>query len=403
MKVAIAGAGVGGLALAAMLGRAGHEVALYDQFETARPVGSGLMIQPVGMAVLDRIGAGAAARASGQPIRRMLGLEVEAGRSVLDVAYAPEGAATDRMGLAIHRASLHAALLDSAAAAGVGVTTGRRIEASSICAQGRWLHAGGDRLGPFDLVVDASGAGSSLSPLVARPLPYGAVWGTVPWPDGTLLPRDQLTQRYRRADRMAGVLPVGTMPGREGMQAAIFWSLPAEAFAQWRAAGLAAWKAEAESLWPDFAPFLESVTETGQMVPARYSHGSLRRPWGERIAHIGDAAHRASPQLGQGANMALLDALALSLALGRRSRTDPPGEALAAALAGHARMRRWHLRLYQGLSAAFTPQYQSDSRVLPLLRDRFLAPLSQVPPLPQMLARLVAGNLLPPLAGEAEG
>ena len=38
------------------------------------------------------------------------------------------------------------------------------------------------RHGPFDLVVDAAGAGSALSPLQARPLPYGAVWATVPWP-----------------------------------------------------------------------------------------------------------------------------------------------------------------------------------------------------------------------------
>jgi len=31
--------------------------------------------------------------------------------------------------------------------------------------------------------------------------------------------------------------------------------------------------------------------------------------------HIGDSAHATSPQLGQGANMALLDALALAVAL----------------------------------------------------------------------------------------
>lgn len=400
MKVGIAGAGVGGLALAAMLGRAGHEVTLYDQFEAPRPVGSGLMIQPVGLEVLDRIGAGAAVRAAGQPVRRMLGREAEAGRIVLDVSYAPEGAEPDRMGLAIHRASLHAALLDSATAAGVPVTTGRRIDGTEVSARGRWLIAEDDRLGPFDLVVDASGAGSCLSPLKSRALPYGAVWGTVPWPEGTPLPRDHLSQMYRRADRMAGVLPVGTVPGRDGPQAAIFWSLRVDGMEAWRAAGLAAWKAEATELWPDFAPFLETVTDLDQMVPARYSHGSMRRPWGDRIAFIGDAAHRASPQLGQGANMALLDARALAIALGRQAGRD--ADSLAEALADHARMRRWHRAVYQGLSAAFTPQYQSDSRVLPVLRDRVLAPLSKVPPLPWVLARLVAGKLLPPLAGLAE-
>ncbi|MBL4916145.1 FAD-dependent oxidoreductase [Szabonella alba] len=404
MKVGVAGAGIGGLALAAMLARAGHEVMVFDQFDAPRPVGSGLVIQPVGMAVLDAVGAGAAARAAGQPIRRMQGLEVGAGRVVLDVAYAPPGAAPDRMGLAIHRASLHAALLSAVTASGLRITTGHRIETTMICPRGRWLGIGGDRLGPFDLVVDATGAASCLSPLQARSLPYGAVWGTVPWPKTTPLPRDELTQRYRRADRMAGVLPLGTVPGREGPQAAIFWSLPVTGMEDWRATGLAAWKAEAAELWPDYADFLEAVTDPGQMVSARYSHGSLRRPFAPRLAFLGDAAHRASPQLGQGANMALLDALALARALERALAAQGRGEALedriASALADHARMRRWHLRLYQALSAAFTPQYQSDSRVLPVLRDRFLAPLSQIPPLPTILSRLVAGRLLPPLAGE---
>ena len=138
-------------------------------------------------------------------------------------------------------------------------------------------------------------------------------------------------------------------------------------------------------------PFLDGITDKAQLTPARYSHGTLRRPYQGRLVHIGDAAHRASPQLGQGANMALLDAQALALAL-----RLPLDEALPA----YHRSRRWHLGLYQTLSAAFTPQYQSHSRALPLMRDHLLSPLSRTWPLPRILSSLVSGDLIPPIAGQ---
>ncbi len=75
-------------------------------------------------------------------------------------------------------------------------------------------------------------------------------------------------------------------------------------------------------------------------------HGTLRQPWGDRIAYVGDAAHRASPQLGQGANMALLDAAALAKAL----ETLPLDQALPA----YGKARRWHVGVYQAFSAMFT-------------------------------------------------
>jgi 2-polyprenyl-6-methoxyphenol hydroxylase-like FAD-dependent oxidoreductase len=151
---------------------------------------------------------------------------------------------------------------------------------------------------------------------------------------------------------------------------------------------LTEWKAEVAAFWPEMAVFSDQITT---MTPARYSHGTLRRPYLPGLAFIGDAAHRASPQLGQGANMALLDAMALALAL---------REGLDGALPRYAQMRRWHLRAYQIMSAAFTPMYQSDSRILPWLRDHLLAPLGQLRPVRAVLSRLVSGTLIPPLASQ---
>lgn len=384
--IAIAGAGIGGLTAAALLANQGHNVTVFDRFDKPRPVGSGLVIQPVGQAVLDEIGAGDAARAKGNKIRRMLGHEVDHGRPVLDVTYDhdPDG---KNFGLAIHRASLFDAILQSALKAGATLVPSHEITRLND----RHLHFKTQApQGPFDLIIDSSGVSSPLSPITAKPLPYGAIWGTVPWPKTTDLPKDHLTQAYRRADRMIGAMPSGSLPGSSQEQAAIFWSMPRDAYDAWCKTPLNDWKAEATTLWPAIAPFLEQITDHDQMTMARYSHGTLRKPYGEHLAIIGDAAHKASPQLGQGANMAMLDASALAKAIA----IYPISEALPA----YAMARRWHVRIYQAMSWSFTPQYQSDSRILPYIRDRFLFPVSQLGPLPKLLTRLVRGDMIPPMA-----
>lgn len=383
-NIAIIGAGIGGLAAAALAHDAGHAVTLFEQFDAPRPVGSGLVIQPVGLAVLDAVGAGDAARAMGQPITRMLGHEA-GGREVLNVSYPAHAP-----GLALHRSALFAALWDQCLAREVGIITSATVVAAPLeGGQRRVALEDGRDLGPFDLVVDTSGASSRLSPIKTRPLPFGAIWGTVPWPEGTEFAPNQLRQRYVAARTMVGVLPLGQRPGLPGRHAAIFWSMPRPALDAWPHADIDVWRAEAVALWPEMAPFLAAITRTDQMTPARYGHGTLARPYAEGLAFVGDAAHRASPQLGQGANMALLDAMALVTAL----RMENP-------LPAYAAMRRWHVRTYQAMSAVFTPMYQSDSRILPRLRDHILAPLAPMPGIRHILTRLVSGDLLPPLAGQ---
>ncbi|MEO9865172.1 MAG: NAD(P)/FAD-dependent oxidoreductase [Yoonia sp.] len=382
-KFAVVGAGIGGLAAASMLADQGHDVTVFDQFDTPRPVGSGLVIQPIGQSVLDCIGAADLAREKGNFISRMLGHVEPSGRRVLDVHYdAKRGL---QRGLAIHRASLFDALFQAAKTRDIALQSSAEIKSASA---GVLTSADGQQFGPFDLVVDSAGAGSPLSPIVSRPLAYGAIWGTVDWPE-TDLPNDYLSQCYRRADRMVGVLPIGTLPGDDRPKAAIFWSMPSGAHADWVASGVDAWRDEATTLWPAFAPFAAQITRTDQMTMARYTHGTLRKPYGNGIVHIGDAAHRASPQLGQGANMALLDAVALAKAV------SVAGVDAAPAL--YAKARRWHVWAFQAMSAAFTPQYQSDSTFLPKLRDHVMFPVSQIWPAPHALTQIVRGTILPPM------
>lgn len=389
LSIGIAGCGIGGMAAACLLADAGHNVSLLDQFETPSPVGSGLVIQPVGLDVLRHIGLRESAIARGHKIFKMQGVEADSGRTVLNVDYGPKNG--EVFGIGIHRASLFDALYNAVKARpSVTCITGARVVETNLSSKGRSLSTeSGDIYGGFDLVIDASGARSTLSPILSKPLPYGALWGTVAWPTQTSLPTRRLSQCYQKAHHMLGVLPLGTLPDSKQPVAAIFWSEPQDKLKDWFNSDLDAWKAKTIALWPEFAPFVEHIKTHDDMTAARYRHGTLGRPYGDKIAYIGDSAHQASPQLGQGANMALLDAKALADALAEYGD-------LSMALSQYSAARRYHVALYQIFSAVFTPFYQSDSRALPVIRDNIMNPLSQIWPVKPMLTRLVCGNLIIP-------
>lgn len=389
-EIAIAGCGVAGLACAALLRRQGARVVVYDKLETPQPIGSGLILQPVGLHVLDAMGASARMRELGAPIRRLFG---KSGRHVvLDVRYTALGPKAP-CGLGVHRGALFQVLYDAALEAGAEIEAGREVVA---CADGRLGFADGSRSARFDLVIDALGMRSPLSRQPSQNLPFGALWASLDWPIDAANGFDAaaLEQRYEAARKMVGVMPIGEHLRTGIRQAAFFWSLKHEARALWRSQPLEAWKAEVRQLWPLTAPLLEQISSHDDLVFAAYAHRTLRDPVSRDCVHVGDSWHCTSPQLGQGANMALLDALALACALAAQSD-------LATALSEYARLRLWHIRLYQLASWAFTPAYQSDSAAFAFVRDWIMSPLSRLTPAPQVLAALVAGQLGAPLQAMA--
>ncbi|TIS52055.1 NAD(P)/FAD-dependent oxidoreductase [Mesorhizobium sp.] len=386
-EIAIAGAGPAGLAAALYLKRAGHKVTIFERFDEPKPVGSGLMLQPTGLTVLADLGLLDEILSRGSRIERLHGTDAKSGRTVLDVRY--DARRGRRFGLAVHRAALFGVLYRAARRAEIPIETNVEIDALDTGERARPVCANGKRLGPFDLVVDASGARSRLRQClgdmtVLRPLTYGAFWASLGWRDG--FDERALLQRYNKASIMLGVLPVGRPePGAEGM-AAFFWSLKPADVEQVRAEGLDAWKERVVSVWPECEAFTNQIDSFEQLSLARYGHHTMTLPAGRRLAVIGDAAHSASPQLGQGA---LLDAAALSHALARTNGIDE-------ALEAYARARRWHVRVFQALSLSLTPFYQSDSVVLPFVRDRLVAVAARIPPGPQFLAAMVAGTVIDP-------
>lgn len=390
-RIAIAGCGPAGLAAALLLHRAGHDVTLFERFETPQPIGSGLMLQPTGMAVLDRLGLAEPLLSTGARIDRLFGKAAPHGRTVLDVHYSSLGRG-DRFGIGIHRADLFACLYDAVLAEGISIRTGRAITGSGLDGERRRLiMADGRPSDAFDLIVDALGSRSALAPQTGRSLTYGALWATLDWVPDAGFDWTVLQQRYRAARHMIGVLPVGTPRDAGGRKRlAFFWSLRADQLEGWRGAGLESWKGEVRALWPETAPLLDQIRDPDQLVFARYAHRTLPKPCEPALVHIGDAWHSASPQLGQGANMALLDAWALGLGLaGDGAMAERIDRAIA--------LRRNHVLLYQWLTAVFTPVYQSDSRIIPWARDWLIGPVSKLWPATTIQAALVSGLVGNPL------
>lgn len=391
ISIAIAGAGPAGLAAALYLQRAGHRVTIFERFDAPAPVGSGLILQPTGLTVLGDLGLLDDILALGARIERLRGQDASTGRTVLDVRYAAQTGG--RFGLGVHRAALFGVLYSAVTDRGIEIVTGAELADVEATTQGaRLIGEAGRVVSSFDLVVDATGARSTLKrraskPSEPKPLAYGAFWASLGWRDG--FDEAALMQRYDKASVMVGVLPIGRVGPSTERMAAFFWSLkPADAEAV-RHAGLDAWKQKVLAVWPECAVFTDQIDSFEKLSLARYGHHTLAQPIGPRLAVIGDAAHSTSPQLGQGANMALLDARALAFALDRNADVE-------AALNGYAAARRRHVRIFQALSRMFTPFYQSDSLLLPFVRDRLVATVAKVPPAPQILASMVAGTIVDP-------
>jgi len=361
VRVGVVGLGTAGAASALFLSRAGHDVTVLERTERPGPVGAGIMMQPSGLLVLERLGCVAPILERGSRVDALVAT-TPAGRRVLDLRY---GDLDDGLfGVGLHRGVLFETLFAAVAASRAETRLG--VDVVGLRAR-QLVDADGRAHGPFDLVVLCDGARSRLRDALfgvtmsVRPYPWGALW----FIGESSAEARELHQFVEGTRRMVGVLPTG-----KGL-ASLFFSVAAARRDELFAGGLDAWKRETERIAPASAELLAQVDGFERLTFASYFDVSMPR-WhasigGTRVVLLGDAAHATSPQLGQGCNLALCDAAALADAIA-------DGRDLGAALDRYNESRREHLAFYQLATRALTPLFQSDLEPLAWLRD-WMTPL----------------------------
>jgi len=405
LDVAVIGLGTAGGAAALLLARDGHRVTVFERVPEPGAVGAGIMLQPTGQAVLARLGLLDRVIERGARVDSLCA-ETTRGKVLFDLRYADMGPGV--LGVGLHRGVLFETLFAAVEREGLALELGVAIASVSRARGGKrtLTDARGEERGPYDLVVVADGARSHL---VAEDGPQKRV-AHYPWGALWFVGHDDeqgavLRQVVRSTARMIGLLPTGKGPGdAEAPLVSLFYSLPVQSFDGW-AEGFADWKAECAALAPRTRPVLAQIEEPSQVLFAAYHDVVMSRWHGEAIVHLGDAAHAMSPQLGQGANLALMDAMVLADCL----REEP---ALAEALPAYSRRRRRHLGFYQFASRWLTPLFQSDHGVLGLLRDALMPVAGLLPPVRRLMVRSMTGTVqglvraplaLPAPPGEAAG
>ncbi len=316
-RVAVIGAGIGGLAAAMALAERGARVEVFERAPALAEVGAGIQVGPNGVAVLEALGArDGAERLAATPD----GLELRDHRGDRVVARVPLGReVAKRYGRPywqFHRADLLSVLVAGASEAGVELHLGRGVAAVAAMDAGVSVETEDGARSVFEIAIGADGVRSRVRRAHFDAAPPRFT-GHVAWrglvdasdlpdglfPDGacvTMGPGRHLVTYPLRGGRLINFVAV-------------------EERADWTEEG---WTApdDPENLRRAFAGFGDATEALLARVEDTFLWGLFDHPpldrWSiGRIGLLGDACHPMLPFLAQGATMALEDAWVLAAEL----------------------------------------------------------------------------------------
>lgn len=376
-RVGVVGCGVAGAAVAYLLARDGHEVTLLERAPELGPVGAGILLQCSGQEVLRRLGLLDHILAHAAPLEELYARHVD-GRTLINNRYSDLSPEIRAYG--VHRGVIFQALFDLVKSQPVDVRPACEIVKREDKTDGVVLHdACGQSHGPFDFVIAADGSRSRLRDVCGfkasvTEYEHGTLWLNAP---GSGVP-GRLLQVVERNRKLFGLLPLG-----DGL-VSLYWGLPKRDYEATKARGLDALKQEILAFAPEAEPVLDFVFDFEQLLYTNYRHVYCPRRFDDRVILIGDAAHAMSPHLGQGLNLALVDAWRLAQAL----RDNPtPQEAFGAF---HQR-QKGYIRYYSTVTYFLSPFFQSDLRFLGWGRDQVLPILPRIPLVKRQMLLTVCG------------
>ena len=341
LRVAVVGGGIGGSAAANALLQAGMEVRLYEQAPALTEVGAGVALQPNGIRMLRQLGLGDGLVRCGA---RWLDPQFLRSDGTYIASMWPPELADKIEFYGMHRADLLAMFVDRLP--GHIVATDHKCVGFEQSDQEAVLTFANGRRAAADVVVAADGIHSRLQQFVvppSAPLPSGSVAyrgvvsaAQVSWPRGAM-------RNWLGAGKHFLVYPVR---GGDLVNYVGFVSTDEQMQESWSATG------DPNTLKREFMGWDRMVEAITAQATATFRWGLYDREplpvWTRgRLTLLGDAAHPMLPHVGQGANQALEDAVALAAVL---RRADPASAPRA-------------LRLYEALRRERTARVQRSARV----------------------------------------